>query len=206
MREITMLRLKFTLLGLIALLVIIGIPYAPTVAANDNSNSTHAVDNDNRNKIIKGSEATLTRTDTGISFTLETYKLGDTSAYTIWWIIDQPGQVREGNGSSTDIVMLATGGFSNNGGEGKFAATLETGPIKKRDGSHVRGRPEDRKFNDPMNAKVTLVIRSHGPAQAGLEDEQIGTFGGGCSNTNPDDGTPGNFACDDVQRVIFPAP
>ena len=51
------------------------------------------------------------------------------------------------------------------------------------------------------NPDVHLVLRDHGPVQAGLFADALGSFGGGCTEAPDGSGTLGDFDCVDVQFV-----
>jgi hypothetical protein len=110
--------------------------------------------------------STLTRTESGISFTLETTGLEPGHAITIWWMVTNPdGGV---------AVLYATGRVIGKNG-GQFAGYLEVGDST----GYVMG--DDTTLEDALEATVTLVVRDHGPINPGevpgVIDDQIRTFG-----------------------------
>jgi hypothetical protein len=108
--------------------------------------------------------STLTRTESGISFSLETSGLEPGHAVTIWWMVVNPdGGV---------AVLYAAGHVINEDGTAEFGGYLQVGDS---DGALSMGT--DTSLEDALNATVYLVVRDHGPAKPGLVNQQIQTFG-----------------------------
>jgi len=105
--------------------------------------------------------STLTRTDSGVSFSLQTTGLQGGHAVTIWWMVFNP------DGSVS--VQYAAG------------HVIEQGAAEF--GGHLRVGDTDGVINngpgllDALGANVVLVVRDHGPTDPGRVDEQIHTFG-----------------------------
>jgi hypothetical protein len=107
--------------------------------------------------------STLTRTDRGISFTLQTSGLESGRAVTIWWMVVNPdGGV---------AVLYAAGHVLGRDGTATFAGYL---PVGDSDG-HAMGT--DTTLEDALQATVYLVVRDHGPANPRTVNAQIHTFG-----------------------------
>jgi hypothetical protein len=107
--------------------------------------------------------STLTRTDRGISFTLQTSGLESGRAVTIWWMVVNPdGGV---------AVLYAAGHVLGQDGTATFAGYL---PVGDSDG-HAMGT--DTTLEDALQATVYLVVRDHGPANPRTVNAQIHTFG-----------------------------
>jgi len=106
--------------------------------------------------------STLTRTDSGISFSLQTTELQAGHAVTIWWMVFNP------NGSVS--VQYAAGHVIDQGDAAEFGGHLGVGDT---DGV-INGGPG---LLDALGANVVLVVRDHGPKDPGTVDEQIHTFG-----------------------------
>ena len=113
--------------------------------------------------------STLTRTDSGISFSLSTSGLQAGHAVTIWWMVLNP------DGSLS--VLYGAGHVIDAGGAAEFGGYLQVGDT---DGA-IRGPG----LLDAAGADVTLVVRDHGPADPDRVDEQIHTIGG-CNPTCAD--------------------
>lgn len=111
--------------------------------------------------------STLTRTESGISFTLQTTGLEPGHAVTIWWMVTNPdGGV---------AVLYATGRVIGQPGTAQFGGYLEVGDST----GYVMG--DDISLEDALEATVTFVVRDHGPIKPGeipgVIDDQIRTFG-----------------------------
>jgi hypothetical protein len=106
--------------------------------------------------------STLTRTGSGISFSLQTTGLQAGHALTVWWMVFNP------NGPLS--VQYAAGHVVDEGGAAEFGGHLSVGDT---DGV-INGGPG---LLDAAGASVVLVVRDHGPKDPGRVNEQIHTFG-----------------------------
>jgi hypothetical protein len=122
--------------------------------------------------------STLTRTGSGIAFSLTTTGLQAGHAVTIWWMVFNP------NGSLS--VQYAAGHVVDQGGAAEFGGALQEGDT---DGV-INGGPG---LLDATGANVVLVVRDHGPADPSRVEQQIHTF----SACNP--------TCTDLQMSIHAA-
>lgn len=75
------------------------------------------------------------------------------------------------------LISYATGKVTNPNGRANFKATLEA---DEGLGTREIIFGDSATLKDPAGAEVHLVVRSHGPAVPGEEDEQTGSFAGGC--------------------------
>jgi hypothetical protein len=115
--------------------------------------------------------STLTRTESGISFTLQTSGLEPGHAVTVWWMVVNP--------DSGVAVLYAAGHVIGQDGTTTFAGYL---PVGDSDG-YAMGT--DTTLEDALQATVYLVVRDHGPANPRTVNAQIHTFGacnGGCTD------------------------
>jgi hypothetical protein len=111
--------------------------------------------------------STLTRTQSGISFSLETTGLEPGHAVTIWWMVANPdGGV---------AVLYAAGHVIDEDGTAEFGGYLQVGD--STGALPVGTMVTDTSLEDALNATVYLVVRDHGPAKPGLVNQQIHTFG-----------------------------
>jgi hypothetical protein len=115
--------------------------------------------------------STVTRTSSGISFSLSTSGLEAGHAVTIWWMVFNP------DGSVS--VQYAAGHVIDQGGAAEFGGHLQEGDT---DGV-INGGPG---LLDALAANVVLVVRDHGPADPPRVDEQIHTFDDVCNPTCTD--------------------
>jgi hypothetical protein len=122
--------------------------------------------------------STLTRTDSGISFSLSTSGLQAGHAVTIWWMVF--------NHDGPLSVQYAAGHVIDEGGAAEFGGYLQEGDTE----GVINGGPG---LLDAQGANVVLVVRDHGPADPNRVDEQIHTIGA-CNPT-----------CTDQQMSMHPA-
>lgn len=108
--------------------------------------------------------STLTRTESGISFSLSTTGLEPGHAVTIWWMVVNPDDGRV-------AVLYAAGHVIDEDGTAEFGGSLKVGDTK----GYVMG--DDTSLEDALGATVFLVVRDHGPAKPSIVDDQIHTFG-----------------------------
>jgi hypothetical protein len=107
--------------------------------------------------------STLTRTDSGISFTLQTSGLEPGHAVTVWWMVVNPdGGV---------AVLYAAGQVIDDSGTAEFGGYLQVGD------SDGYAMGSDTTLEDALQATVYLVVRDHGPADPRTVSKQIQTFG-----------------------------
>jgi hypothetical protein len=114
--------------------------------------------------------STLNRSDSGISFSLQTTGLQAGHAVTIWWMLFNP------NGSVS--VQYAAGHVIDEGGAAEFGGDLQEGDTR----GVVNGGPG---LLDAQGAKVVLVVRDHGPKDPDRVEEQTHTIGA-CNPTCTD--------------------
>ena len=123
--------------------------------------------------------STLTRTSSGISFTLQTSGLQAGHAVTVWWMAANP--------DGGMAVLYAAGHVIDDSGTAKFGSRLAVGDS---DG-WIMG--DDTSLEDALHATVTLVVRDHGPADPDMITQQIKTFAA-CNPT-----------CTDLQTSVHEA-
>jgi hypothetical protein len=126
----------------------------------------------------------LTRTDRGISFTLQTSGLEAGHAVTVWWMVVNP--------DGGLAVLYAAGHVIGQNGASSFAGSL---PVGDSDGS-VMG--SDTTLEDALQATVYLVVRDHGPANPRTVNAQIHTFAACNPPTLPDQ----PLSCTDLQMSV----
>ena len=105
--------------------------------------------------------STLTRTDGGIAFSLQTSGLQAGHAVTVWWMVFNP--------DGPLSVQYAAGHVVDEGGAAEFGGYLQEGDT---DGV-INGGPG---LLDATGANVVLVVRDHGPAKPDIVEQQIHTF------------------------------
>jgi glucose/arabinose dehydrogenase len=105
--------------------------------------------------------STLTRTKSGIAFTLSTSGLEAGHAVTIWWMVFNP--------DGTVSVQYAAGHVVGAGGTATFAGFLRVGDTA----GVINNGPG---LLDALEANVVLVVRDHGLVDLAQVNQQILTF------------------------------
>jgi glucose/arabinose dehydrogenase len=105
--------------------------------------------------------STLTRTASGIAFSLTTSGLQAGHAVTIWWMVFNP--------DGPLSVQYAAGHVIDDSDVAEFGGALQEGDT---DGV-INGGPG---LLDAQAANVVLVVRDHGPADPSMVERQIHTF------------------------------
>jgi hypothetical protein len=149
------------------------IPLSRAGAATQTTNDVTLISDPS---VVAGT-STLTRTESGISFTLETTGLEPGHAVTIWWMVVNPAD-------GGVAVLYAAGHVIDEDGTAESGGYLQVGDS---DG-YVMG--SDTSLEDALNATVYLVVRDHGPANPRTITAQIHTFGA-C-----------NTSCTDLQMSV----
>jgi hypothetical protein len=163
------------LVGLLSLVLISRAGAAPTtsrVSTSPVTSSAGAV-----------GTSTLVRTDSGISFSLQTSRLPAGHAVTIWWMVVNPD-------AAAPSVLYAAGHVVDDSGAAGFGGYLQEGDtdgVVELDGLSLEG------LLDATGATVVLVVRDHGPARPDIVEQQIHTF----NVCNP--------TCTDLQMSIHAA-
>jgi len=106
--------------------------------------------------------ATLTRTSTGIAFTVQTTALRAGDAVTIWVMAQNP--------DGGTAVLYGAGHVIGTSGTAGFGGSVSVGDSS----GYAMG--DDTILEDALNATVTLVVRDHGAAQATTVEQQIHTI------------------------------
>jgi opacity protein-like surface antigen len=161
------------LVAFVALGLLSAIPLSRAGAATQTTRDVNRI-SDN----AKVGTSTLTRTSSGVSFSLNTTGLEPGHAVTIWWMAANP--------DGGMAVLYAAGHVIDRDGTAEFGGSLKVGD----DTGYQMG--DDRTLEDALGATVSLVVRDHGPAKPGTVDDQIHTFG----ECNP--------ACHDLQLSVHP--
>lgn len=155
------------------------------------------------------SAARISRSDSGISFSIRTTGLAPRHAETIWvMVFNHPEHCRyaprpgfrcgvgdlgvvpgiEADPRVQPSVLYGAGNVVGSSGRAGFGGRLATG---QTDGA-LFGPGITR----PRGAEIQFRVRDHGRAIPGLVDEQTHTFNGGCEQGQPNEGE-----CEDVQTT-----
>ena len=153
--------------------------------------------------LVPGASATLVRNDNGVGMSLHTSGLTPGDAVTVWWVIFNKPQycthgmfgakcgigdllVFGGDPRVESSLLYAAGHVIGGDGVGDYGAYLREGELT-RDTLFGPGIENSR------TADVHLVVHDHGPAQPGIVNEEIHSFGV-CNPT-----------CTDIQAAAFEA-
>lgn len=153
--------------------------------------------------IVPGAFSRVVRNDEGIAFTIHTHGLDPGAAYTVWAVIfnNPAGCSVPCDANDPRTVRFATGHVLGNDGVGDFG-----GHIKAFDAPNDPNqiRLGDGMLTNPRGAEIHFVVRSHGAPQPGLVDDQISTFGGGCTEATGGGkfGPVGTSVCVDRQVSV----
>lgn len=153
--------------------------------------------------------STLHRNSNGITVNFKAEGLHP-GAYTIWWVIwNNSGNCENGpdpadpeapwgglcgeadfGTSGVDVdVMYAGGHVVGNNGKGNFSAHLNAGDETPESLIELFGLPDVEggglQVGKTLSAEVHVVIRTHGPVVPGMVNEQISSYGGGCTTEYP---------------------
>jgi len=158
---------------------------------------------------IAGATSSYVAYEEGVSATLHTSGLEPGHVVTMWWVVfndpelctNGEGGLRCGEGdllifggdeAIEGTVLNAGGHIVGPDGAGHFGSFLPTGDTTD---VMIAGPG----LTNPLGADVHLVLRDHGPVQAGLFIDALNSYGGGCTEAPEGTGTLGDFACVDVQ-------
>ncbi|HEY8868198.1 MAG TPA: hypothetical protein VIM30_02265 [Candidatus Limnocylindrales bacterium] len=165
-----------------------------------------------RGSAVAGSQATVRRSGDTVDFEIRTSGLTPGNAYTVWLMAFNNPNACKGDGAP-NAFRCGPGDMGNPeagftlmfGGTGGVADsdTMEfRGQHAQGDGAGVElGTPG---LLDAAAAEVHLRVRDHGPAQPGLEEDQVATLMGGCTDDSPPgagSGRHGTYPCRDVQAT-----
>ncbi len=172
---------------------------------------------------VKGAEASLMRSHSGVAMKLSTSELPPAEAITVWWVVfNEPQNCSDQKCGENDIFNLGADEkpiLNSDGSDPMNMAAIDAAKISilRADG-HVIDKSGDARYAaglvkgdtseaiigpgllDPIFAEIHLVLRSHGPAQAGKLDDMLYSINGGCSDKFP------NPPCVDLQYVMFMPP
>lgn len=149
---------------------------------------------------VLGSKATLFITEGGSTMLLTTHGLTPGDAVTAWWVIfNHPDRCTDGVCGEDDVfefpeeasvsVLNADGQVISDSGVVLFFDSLDA-----NDTSAALFGPG---LVNLQAAEIHLVVRTHGPAQEDILEEQLSRVNGGC------DPEPPHEPCQDLHFAIF---
>jgi hypothetical protein len=162
-----------------------------------------------------GARAKLTRTASGISYSIHTRGLNPGHAYTVWVVVINDPAACSGtpctpadiltNPETESQVTYGTGHVAGSGGIGGFGGHLAAGPLPA-------GWLPHQGLDDPLGAEIHLVLNDHGPKLADYMPGMIRTYRAGCTDESlpaifptsaKADGEPGPNTCRLWQVAVF---
>jgi hypothetical protein len=165
-----------------------------------------------------GGTSTLIRSPDGVSATISASNLVPGDVYTVWWVIfNNPALCTGGECGEDDIfapdgsisltpgvelsAVHAAGSVASRFGEAFFYASLAKGDNGGHQAIFGPG------LLNPLGAEIHHIVRTHGPALQGAAfEQQITTFGGGCTEATGGPAGSGGFICFDAQAAMHFSP
>lgn len=165
--------------------------------------------------------STLVREADAMRMQLDTDALSPRETVTAWWVVFNEPDACAGPCDGDDIFVggdpaapldqaaiaradvvaaYATGQMASADGAVDLRAEILEG---EREGTREVILGDGATLKDAATAEVHLVVRSHGPAIEGQVDDQIGSFGGGCTSLLvPPDAPDAPGECGDVLFAV----
>ena len=161
---------------------------------------------------IPGAHSKLMRERDAITTLLYSPALQPGHGVTLWWVLfNNPDACVAGNApvrcGADDLlpfnpdtqaggtVSFADGEWVTSAGRQVFVARI------------TQGNADEDPLWNALGADVHLILRDHGPPQSGLEEAQITSFSGGCTEASVPppllDAPYGDFPCAYVQASVY---
>jgi hypothetical protein len=172
---------------------------------------------------VKGAEATLIRSNSGVAMKLSTSELPPSEAITVWWVVfNHPENCSDRKCGENDVFNLDADEkpiLNPDGSAPLNVAGIDAADVSilRADG-HVIDQSGEAKYAaglvkgdtseavvgpgllHPISAEIHLVVRSHGPAQPGKLNDMLYSINGGCADKFP------NPPCTDLKYSVFMPP
>jgi hypothetical protein len=179
----------------VGIVLVTGFLAPPRVVAQPGATTTSSVHRFVDGSMVGSAFSTLVRSTDAIRMHVSTVDLDPGAAYTVWWVIFNNPENCSAPCNMDDIINpalraavqtavgYAAGHVVSQDGKASFSARLRAGDLSGfGDGlDSTPPPPLGPGLLNPMGAEVHLVIRSHGSQIPGFVDQQIHTFGGGCT-------------------------
>lgn len=160
--------------------------------------------------------AKLTRTSSGISYSIKTHSLRADHAYTVWVVVVNdpaecesspcsPLDIFENPDTDAQVLYGGSGHVVGSSGKAGFGGHVSRGPLPQ-------GWLPDQGLENPREAEVHLVLNDHGPKLPEYMPGMIRTYRGGCRDEGlppifpasaKADGEPGPNTCALWQVAVF---
>ena len=149
----------------------------------------------------------------GAALNLEAAELIPNHVYTVWWLIyNHPELCVSTPCSFTDLLDQTPGVNADAGYAAGFIAD-STGKASLNTHLALGNLPHawyGHGFTTPY-AEIHILVKDHGQPIAGLENDMLSSYQGGCSESIPNnlpasvqhDGLPGSNKCQLFQTVVF---
>jgi hypothetical protein len=169
---------------------------------------------------IDGAKGTVRVGDSGARVRIKATHLEPGHAYSLWVVFfnDASLCVDGCNGPDLGVAgggsVWADGRVAPDSGQIVFNGWLEAGAGSEYVGELPPPPFAFAAYEPGPNNEFHVVVRSHGPADPDIVEEQISTFGGGCEvNVGPQPGEIGDFPvpsapgeCGEIQLYVFTPP
>jgi hypothetical protein len=156
-------------------------------------------------------EASLVRTDAGISATIRSSDLPVGQAGTMWFIVfNNPAACAVtcglwdllNNLAAEGDFLVGAGHVTGGSGTGAFGGNLAIGDTRGSAFPEIGMPDRPIGLSNPWGAQVAILLHSHGPAMTGQDlVSQIGSFTGGCTVFQGDLELPGSGLADGPEDV-----
>jgi len=167
--------------------------------------------------LVESASASLLRNPSGVRMNIHTNDLEPGDTFTIWWVIfNNPDECENPVGDLTECsepdlfnpdtgpsILYAAGNIVGGNGKSNFSGALQVNDL---DGCQPPWDDFDLcgdGLEDPYNAEIHLVVRTHGPKIPGMVNDQINTFAGGCTPESSFGAGDGPNECADLQFAAF---
>lgn len=155
----------------------------------------------------KRGSSELTRSAGQISFEIETSNLIPGHVYQIVCsVFNKPenctGPCDFNDNDNVEVVGFVMAGKTVNSSSATFEGTLKESDINSYNFNSTISNGWGG-LQNAMTATIRLDVRSQGPAQNGLMDEQANNWGGGCSYSNWDPRDSGSRVPEEIGECAF---
>lgn len=189
-------------LGAVVMLIASTVPASAHSRADQQVAEVHAFPGSDGIDSMDGS-ARLLRTDSGISFRMQTDSLTPGDVATVWYVIfNSPGACENASAvegprcSGADLgtpeadatVMWAAGSIVGGNGTANWAGRLNVGQLNAPHPAFDKGQS----LTDARGAEIHLVVHTHGAARPGYINDQLHSFA-----------ADGDLAAADLQAAAF---
>ena len=159
---------------------------------------------------VRTGESRLGRDLNRVGVAVHTNGIPNNQALTLWWVVfnnpqacaTAPCNEQDLGNPAVEADILYAAGSVVSGGRASFNATLREGETAGSIAG-LFGLPAASGLHDALTAEVHVVVRSHGPVIPNMLEEQLNSYGGGCSvELAPGTMPSAEGECADIQFAI----